>query len=216
MSLLNSTVQVYGQLKSFFKTIQEGTAPDKFTRQHLKDIGFTSSNHHALIPLLKGLGFLTSDGVPTERYKEYLDKTKSGEVMADSIREAYSDIFVIKAKPTKSDKAAIEGKFKSTYNLSDTAANRAASTFLALLDLADPAHLYREKVVADLSDEGIENPVEPDASFQPLAAGRERRADLQERASLDLRYNIQIHLPATKDIEVYNAIFRSIREHLID
>ena len=28
-------------------------------------------------------------------------------------------------------------------------------------------------------------------------------------------YNIQIQLPATKDISVYNAIFKSIREHLL-
>ena len=32
----------------------------------------------------------------------------------------------------------------------------------------------------------------------------------------NLRYNIEIHLPATKDIEVYNAIFKSLREHLIN
>jgi hypothetical protein len=31
-----------------------------------------------------------------------------------------------------------------------------------------------------------------------------------------LHYNIQIHLPATKDVEVYNAIFKSLREHLLN
>jgi len=31
-----------------------------------------------------------------------------------------------------------------------------------------------------------------------------------------LHYNIQIHLPATKDIEVYNAIFKSLKEHLFE
>ena len=31
-----------------------------------------------------------------------------------------------------------------------------------------------------------------------------------------LHYNIEIHLPATKDIEVYNAIFKSIKEHLFE
>lgn len=32
--------------------------------------------------------------------------------------------------------------------------------------------------------------------------------------SPDFHYNIQIHLPATTDISVYNAIFKSIRENL--
>ncbi len=31
-----------------------------------------------------------------------------------------------------------------------------------------------------------------------------------------LRYNIEIHLPATKDVEVFNAIFKSLKEHLIE
>jgi hypothetical protein len=31
-----------------------------------------------------------------------------------------------------------------------------------------------------------------------------------------LHYNIQIHLPATKDVEVYNAIFKSLKDHLLD
>jgi hypothetical protein len=31
-----------------------------------------------------------------------------------------------------------------------------------------------------------------------------------------LHYNIQIHLPSTKDVEVFNAIFKSLREHLLD
>jgi hypothetical protein len=34
--------------------------------------------------------------------------------------------------------------------------------------------------------------------------------------SPSLHYNIEIHLPATKDIEVYNAIFKSIKEHLFE
>ena len=34
-------------------------------------------------------------------------------------------------------------------------------------------------------------------------------------AAPGLHYNIQIHLPATKDVEVYNAIFKSLKEHLI-
>ena len=58
MALLNQSVQVYGQIPSLLETLRAGQAPDKFTREFLKDLGFKSSNHHAFIPLLKGLGFL--------------------------------------------------------------------------------------------------------------------------------------------------------------
>jgi hypothetical protein len=81
MALINSYVQVYGQLPVFFKKIADGQAPDKFSRQYLKDLGFASSNFHAIIPLLKSLGFLSPDGAPTARYHEYRNTAKSARVM---------------------------------------------------------------------------------------------------------------------------------------
>lgn len=213
MALLNQSVQVYGQIPKFLETLRAGTAPATFTRQFLKDIDFKSSNHHQFIPLLKGLGFLTADGTPTERYKQFLDASRWKKVLAEAVREAYSDIFVIKAKPTNSDIQMIAGKFKSTYNLSDTAADRAARTFLALLNLSDPDTLYGSANSAASSPSAPNiSPPSPEAQLEAIVPPMPRR----NGQALGLSYNIQIHLPATKDVEVYNSIFKSIREHLID
>ena len=209
MALLNQSLLVAGQLPKLFETLRQGQAPTKFNREFLKDIGFTSSNHLAFIPLLKGLGFLSADGSPTQRYRDFLDSTRSSKVIAEALNEAYSDIFVIKAKPTKADRKMIAGKYKSTYNMSDTTADRAAGTFLALLDLADEATLYGEK------DDAVSAPetVPPtNGSPHPMASVTEPSS----RKPTSLHYNIQIHLPATKDVEVYNAIFKSLREHILD
>jgi hypothetical protein len=100
----------------------------------LKDLGFKSSNHHALIPLLKGLGFLTAEGAPTPRYMAFLDKSRSKKILGEALKEKYSDIFTLKSQPTKNDKDMISGKFKSTFNTSDNVAGLYASTFLALLE----------------------------------------------------------------------------------
>jgi hypothetical protein len=67
MTLLNQSVLVYGQIANFLEKPRAGQAPEKFTREFLKDLGFKSSNHLAFIPLLEGLGFLTPDGIPTPR-----------------------------------------------------------------------------------------------------------------------------------------------------
>ncbi len=37
----------------------------------------------------------------------------------------------------------------------------------------------------------------------------------QPGLSTEFHYTIQIHLPASKEIEAYNAIFKSLREHLL-
>ncbi|AZO24777.1 hypothetical protein EJ070_31665 [Mesorhizobium sp. M1E.F.Ca.ET.045.02.1.1] len=213
MALLNQSVATYGQISKLLEALRQGQAPDKFTRQFLKDKGFTSSNHHAFIPLLKGLGFLNAEGTPTQRYKDFLDSTKWKQVVAEAIKEAYSDIFILKAKPTKADKNMIAGKYKSAYNLSEQMAERSASTFLALLDLADEHMLYGGSAPAVAAN--FAPAKEPEHAEVSSVQVNTKTAGKPSSMG-GLHYNIQIHLPATKDVEVYNAIFKSVKEHLID
>lgn len=207
MALADSYVQTYGQLPEVFKRLSEGQAPDKFTRQYLKDLGFAASSFHAVIPLLKTLGFLASDGSPTARYHEYRDHSQSRMVLGQSLRDAYGDIFTIKANPTQADRPLIEGKFKSTHNTSERVALLMANTFFALLALADiqtPSVKAKTETSTDTQNEST--------SLQ-LSVPRESAATSHRPT---LHYDIQIHLPATKDVEVFNAIFKSLREHLLD
>ena len=57
--------------------------------------------------------------------------------MAEALTEAYAGIFTINANPTQPDRPLIEGKFKSTHNVTDRMAQLQAMTFFALLKLAD-------------------------------------------------------------------------------
>ncbi len=81
-----------------------------------------------------------------------------------------------------------------------------AKTFFALLKLADVDHSG-----VPPKPPGIE--AEKDDEDE-VDTKRERKQQ-KHTATTGLHYNIQIHLPATKDVEVYNAIFKSLKEHLI-
>jgi hypothetical protein len=206
MALTNTYVQVYGQLSDLFAKITEATPPEKFTTQHLKDWGYNSSNYRAAIPLLKALGFLAADGSPTGRYHDYRNPTQSKRIMAEAIREAYGDLFAIKERPTNADKDLIEGKFKSAHKATANTAKLMASTFFSLLSLADLSASPNQQR-------------EPSLANHEEGSGRNDTGERRERNQHkppSLHYNIQIHLPATKDIEVFNAIFKSLREHLLD
>jgi hypothetical protein len=205
MALPTTYTQEFKRLDEFFSKIRDAQAPDKFTNQLLVDWGYKSNNHRPFIPILKALGFLTADGTPTQRYKEYRNHSASKSIMGDAIKEAYSDIFLIKEKPTASDKSLIEGKFKSYHNASDTVAGLMTKTFFALLDLADlntPVASPFKKPKDKLEEEHHEK-------SEIIAAS------VKQHSNFGLHYNIQIHLPATKDVEVYNAIFKSLKDHLI-
>jgi hypothetical protein len=205
MALPDVYIQVYGQLPEVFRRLSDGQAPEKFTRQYIKDLGFQSASFHALIPLLKSLGFLSSDGTPTARYHAYRDQSQARNVMAEALREAYSDLFTIKAEPTEADRSLIEGKFKSVHNTGERPAKLMTSTFLSLLPLADLKSASTSKTAEPKAETKVERDDHLHAS--------ERHSALHRPT---LHYNIQIHLPSTKDVEVFNAIFKSLREHLLD
>ena len=56
-------------------------------------MGFTSSNDCGFINVLKNLGFLSSDSVPTSYYAELRDEN-SKKIIAMQIREYYKDLFI--------------------------------------------------------------------------------------------------------------------------
>lgn len=192
---------------AIMQKLVEGTAPDKFTVAHLKGIGFKSSNDQGIIPLLKDLKFLTADGTPTKRYLDYRDKSKSRDVLGEALREAYEDLFHIKEHPSDADRPAIIGRFKSVHNATDAVAERQAMTFFSFLKLADIT--APTKPTAKSKEGQFEKAKEPEKIEKD-------RSEFLSSSFSGLRYNIEIHLPATKDVEVYNAIFKSLKEHLLD
>lgn len=189
-----------------FQQITKGTAPANFNIDHLKGIGFNSSNDRAIIPLLKDLGFLTEAGVPTQRYHDYrAGPPQNRAIMGQALMDAYQDIFHINANPTEADREAIKGKFKSAHNTTDRISEQQAVTFYSLLKLADlagaRAHIGTHKKIDDIKTTDGKG---GDAS----KAG-------QGGVAVSLGYKVEVYLPATKEIEVYNAIFKSLRENIL-
>jgi hypothetical protein len=210
MPLTSKYTLATNRIPDVFAKIRDGQAPEIFSQQLLKDWGFASSNDRVMVPLLKELGFLSPDGKPTSRYHDYRDHSRSKAVLAEAMRAAYGDLFLIKEHPTDADKDAIQGKFKSFHNVSDHVAGLMTKTFFSLLKLADlRAPASKGNAKAPDSDAASGQSKEAHAVTTPNYTGR-------GIGHTGLHYNIQIHLPATKDVEVYNAIFRSLREHLLE
>lgn len=209
MALTNAYVLPTNRIADVMSKIRDGQAPSQFTTQLLKDLGFKSSADRAFIPLLKALGFLSPTGQPTQRYHDYRDHSRSKAVMADAMRDAYSDIFLITANPKANDKTAIEGKFKSFHNVSDNVAQLMTKTFYSILSLSD---LNAQSSTAT-SPIGTSDNVSSETSW--VGADESKKSALTANFT-GFHYNIQVHLPATKDVEVYNAIFKSLKEHFVE
>lgn len=212
MALPDSYTSKTGSTAAFFDAIQNAQAPERFSVSFLQGLGFTSSNDRLLLGILKDLGFLNADGVPQERYYEYLDKEKSAQVLADGIREAYSDLFAINKDAHKLDLDATFNKLRTLYKGSkkDPIIKLIARTFVALCEIADFSKPSGSIQVKTTQDDTEKKKQEAD-----LEKHAQKQNENKKVIGLDsLQYHVNIVLPETRDQAVYDAIFKSLRDHL--
>lgn len=187
-----------------FGAVRDAGVPERFTHSFLKQLGFASSADRGVINVMKSLRFLDESSAPTERYKRYRDPALSGAVMAEALRDAYSDLFTVSEKANAMPPTQLKGAFKRISGKGDSVADKMSATFRALAGLADWDATATTASTAKPADEV--QPAEP--AHEPTDAGQERPG-----FAPILRHDIHVHLPPTQDVKVYDAIFRSLREH---
>lgn len=201
-------VNGYGAIPKLFSEIKKASVPPKFTQDFMETVlEFKSSSHRALIPLLKKLGFIDAANVPTETYKAYRDDAQSGAVMAAQVKTAYSDIYKANEYAHNLSKNDLQSKIRALVGASEEDANISAvvGTFSELTKLAD------FKLPAGNGDrKNTDGDTDKDSDDSPGGSGGIKVP------SIGLSYTINLNLPATTEIEVFNSIFKSLKEHLLD
>lgn len=201
-------------LKPILDAIQKAQAPKTFTLRFLEGLGFKSSSDRLIIGVLKALGFVDQAGKPTDRYFRYLDVTQSGQVIAEGLRDAYADLFEINATAQEMTRAEVKNKLKtlSQGQYSDSVLDKMAGTFKALSDLADFS-----AVTTPVAVPAIGAPSGEVVAPAPSPNGEVETRPVEPRELLPIKglvYNIQLHLPESRDPAVYDALFQSLRQHL--
>jgi hypothetical protein len=199
--------------------IQQGQAPKQFSTRFLEGLGFKSSSDRLFIGVLKALQFLDGSGAPRERYFEFLDQGQSQRVLAEAIRDAYADLYQLNNKAHELSRADVKGKMKTLTQgqYTDAVIDKMVSTFFALAKNADFEAPPPTRRVDDEEGDAGEEREEEDTQGEGhiMHPPRQRRP---ARAALDLGglvYNIQIQLPESRDPAVYDALFSSLRQHLL-
>jgi hypothetical protein len=198
-------VNGHGGIPRLFLKIKEAAVPPKFTQDFLGTVlDLKSSSYRAMIPLLKRLGFIDSANVPTQAYKDFREDSFSGTVMAERLRESYKGLFGASEYVYKLDKKALQAKLKSLLGAAEDDANikYVAGTFLELSKLAK-------------WDGSAPKPKTPPSEQQEEQIGRDTGREPATKTRLNLSYTINLNLPATTEIEVFNVIFKSLRENLL-
>jgi hypothetical protein len=197
---LNAT----GAVTKILDKIIEASQPERFTQDYLANkLGFPGGSPRPIIPLLKKLGFLASDGTPTELYSQFRNPENRSTAMRRGLRNAYKELYDrseyahdLPKEKLKNIVIEITGMGADNQTVSAI-----VGTFLNLKAYAkfdQPAEAAGNGKVTVLEKNEI--PPTPPA---------------QNPTGLNLSYTINLNWPETADVEVFNAIFRSLKENLL-
>jgi hypothetical protein len=202
------------KIEPILSRVRSAAKPTRFSRETLNNWGFTASNDRAMVGVLKELGFLTENGTPTEFYDRLRDPNDWRYVLGERMRDLYADLFAIDTSINVAPDGEIRGAISRVTGKDDETVRRYYSTFKALAGLAKfeprptrggPAVEERSETPGEEERQRVSTPPSPPAAVH---------TEHEPRRKPDFHYNIQIHLPVTTDITVYNAIFKSLKDTL--
>lgn len=199
-----------GNIRRVLTKIQEAATPQRFTQDFLETkLGMSGGSARPLIPFLKRIGFLASDGSPTELYKAFRNPSESGAAAAEALKIGYKTLFEANEYAHELQDAKLKGLLVQLTGEQENSPvlRLTISSFKALKEFSNFEDLLRKQ-----SEDS--KTTSPSESAKPVIISEEPpRRD--NGVGLNLSYTINLNLPATSDIAVFDAIFKSLKANLL-
>ena len=192
-------------LKTALEKIQTAATPDRVTIDFVNNIlQIKGGTGNSIIPYLKKIGLVSSDGSPTDLYKRYRNQTKGGLAIAEAVKIGYKPLF----DANESFYSLSDPDFKnlvvqvSGLDKENSVVKQICATFRILKSFAN---FDIEAVSEEQQNRDVVKGEVPTAYPRVQQTG----------VGMNLSYTINLNLPATTDQAVFNAIFKSLKEYLL-
>jgi hypothetical protein len=213
MALLYLTAP--GNIPKAFQGIIEAKTPEKVSQDFVKTVlRIPGGSGDAMTSFLRRLGFVSADGSPSEIYRLYRNPDNSKIAMAQAIRIAYQALSVKNEFFFKLTDDKLKGMIVEITG--DSADSRSVSltvqTLRHLINLAD----FDAVPVSQSIYSSVEKTQLRAENNDGTKSDANDHYDQKNGRKLNIGYTINLNLPATSDIEVFNAIFKSLKEHILN
>lgn len=203
-----------GLLQELLKKIQEAPPPARFSHDYLfSNLKFKKSGSTIpFIPFLKRLGFISSDGTPTDIYKKFRnpDKKVSGQAMAQAFGIAYADLYSRNEYWFKLQNADLKNFLVEVLEVEPK--NGALGMLIRTIETLKPYANFDAPTLDDNSDESEIVEAKNSKTEPTEKPDKRKHSDID---GINLSYTINLNLPETSDIKVFDAIFKSLKENLL-
>lgn len=199
-----------GNVTKAFNGIIAASTPDKVTQDFVKEVlGVPGGSGNQMTSFLKKIGMVAPDGTPTDIYKKFRNEATRGAAAAAAIRHGYAPLYKRNEYMHTLSQAKLKGLIIEETGASEESstvgnAAKCIENIKAFANFEGKAGVTK----ADEEEKIITPPVTPDQHAPPPPSP-------SAGMGLNLSYTINLNLPATSDIAVFNAIFKSLKENLL-
>jgi Family of unknown function (DUF5343) len=200
-------VTATGNVEKALLGIKAAATPESVTQDFVKTIlKIPGGSGNQMAAFLKKIGFAKVDGSPSEIYTRFRNSSSMGNAAADALKAGYGPLSIRNEYWYALDDAKLRGLIiEETGEESDSAiVGYILGSIKGLRKFAtfDQKSNEPSKVEVNEMAPRLPTAVPPDSNVQSVG--------------LRLGYTINLNLPATTDVAVFNAIFKSLKEHLLE
>lgn len=200
-----------GNIEKALRGIKAAATPERVGQDFVKTVlGVKGGSGNQITAFLKKIGFAHTDGTPTDIYKRFRssDSTVSGNAAADALRFGYQPLYVRNEYLHQLKDDELKGLIIEETGVSaDSAAvTLTLSAIKALKKFANFSRVQSQEVDKVEVQSNAAPALSPETTSQQVSSAG---------VGLNLSYTINLNLPATSDVAVFNAIFKSLKENLL-
>ena len=198
-----------------FEKIKQVPTPPRVTQDFVKTkLQIPSSSGNQMTAFLKRLGFVSSDGAPSQLYVQFRNKNTANKAVQQAIRIAYEPLYqhneymhdlseddlrelIIQVTGAGADARPVDLILRCVTLLKEYA------NFDAVEEVESEVEVKQE----------FSHPLTP--SLAPKPSDIPEQNGQLKKLGMNLSYTINLNLPPSTDIAVFNAIFKSLKENLL-
>lgn len=210
-----------GNVERALLGIKQAATPPTVSQDFVKTIlGIKGGSGNQMTAYLRKIGFAGPDGSPTSIYTRFRnpDSDVSGVAMAEALKIGYAALYTRNEYMHSLTDEKLKGLIieETGAGGDSVTATLVASCIKALKKYA----VYTPKAAAiqviDADPKHQQNAAQDSAMNNRNNGGTDTNVQRgNEAIGLNLAYTINLNLPATSDIAVFNAIFKSLKENLL-
>ena len=195
-----------GTIVNCLKRIKEAATPSQVKGDFVNDtLKIKGGAGKALVPFLKKIGMVSSNGAPTELYVRYRNQSTGGKAIAEAIKIGYKPLVDNNEYFYNLDDIKLKDCIVGVTGLDadDKVLKMIFTTLKNLMGFASFDQTEDNDYKNDLNIPSVPD-IKPEVNPQQTG-----------NVGLNLSYTINLNLPTTTDQSVFNAIFKSIKEYLL-